>query len=75
MSAITKWSIDKVMRATQEKGSRSFKSRNSAEVNFKSLSDDDREDEEKNISDNGYAECFLLIPSKMIIKKFPLVAK
>ena len=75
MSAITKWSIDKVMRATQEKGSRSFKSRNSAEVNVKSLSDDDREDEEKNISDNGYAECFLLIPSKMIIKKFPLVAK
>ena len=75
MSAITKWSIDKVMRATQEKGLRSFKSRNSAEVNVKSLSDDDREDEEKNISDNGYAECFLLIPSKMIIKKFPLVAK
>ena len=63
------------MRATQEKGSRSFSSRNSAEVNVKSLSDDDREDEEKNISDNGYAECFLLIPSKMIIKKFPLVAK
>ena len=75
MSAITKWSIDKVRRATQEKGSRSFKSPNSAEVNVKSLSDDNREDEKKNISDNGYAECFLLIPSKMIIKKFPLVAK
>ena len=75
MSAITKWSIDKVRRAAQEKGSRSFKSPNSAEVNVKSLSDDNREDEKKNISDNGYAECFLLIPSKMIIKKFPLVAK
>ena len=63
------------MRATQEKGSRSFKSRNSAEVNVKSLSDDDREDEEKNVSDNGYAECFLLIPSKIILKKVPLAAE
>ena len=70
MSAITKWSIDKVRRATQEQGSRSFKSPNSAEVNVKSLSDDNREDEKKNISDNGYAECFLLIPSKMLIKNF-----
>ena len=47
----------------------------SAELNVKSLSDDDREDEDKNISDNGYTECFLLIPSKIITKKFPLVAK
>ena len=46
----------------------------SAELNVKSLSDDDREDEDKNISDNGYTECFLLIPSKIITKKFPLVA-
>ena len=69
MSAIQKWSIDKVRRAAQEKGLRSFK------VNVKSLSDDDTEDEEKNVSDSGYAECFLLIPSKIIIKKVPLVAE
>ena len=41
MSAIKKWSIDKVRHATEEKGPRSFKSRNSAEVNVKSLIDDD----------------------------------
>ena len=41
MSAITKQAIDKVRRATEEKGSRGFKSRNSAKVNVKSLSDDD----------------------------------
>ena len=70
-----KWSIDKVRRATEEKGPRNFKSHTSAEANVKSLSDDDSEDEEKNISDNGYTECFLLIPSKIITKNFPLVAK
>ena len=32
MSAIKKWSIDKIWRATEEKGPRSFKSPNSAEV-------------------------------------------
>ena len=41
MSLIKKWSIDKVSRATEEKGPRCYKSRNSAEVNVKSLSDDD----------------------------------
>ena len=41
ISAIKKWSIDKVWRASEEKGPRSFKSCNSAEVNVKSLSDDD----------------------------------
>ena len=35
MSAIKKWSIDKVRRATGEKGLRSFKSPNSVEVNVK----------------------------------------
>ena len=29
----------------------------------------------RKIFDNGYTECFLLIPSKIITKKFPLVAK
>ena len=38
MSAIKKWSIDKVRRATEEKGPRSLKSHNSAEVNVISLS-------------------------------------
>ena len=33
MSAMKRWSIDKVRRITEEKGPRSFKSRNSAEVN------------------------------------------
>ena len=37
MAAIKKRSIDKVRRATEEKSPRSFKSRNSAEVNVKSL--------------------------------------
>ena len=47
MSAIRKWGIDKVRRATEEKGRRSYKSRNSAEVNVKSLSDDDSYNEEE----------------------------
>ena len=37
MSATKKRSIDKVRRATEEKLPRSFKSRNFAEVNVKSL--------------------------------------
>ena len=41
MSAIKKWSIDKVRRAAEEKGLRGFNSRNSAEVNVKFLRDDD----------------------------------
>ena len=41
MSAIKKWSIDKSRHAAEEKGPRSYKQRNSAEVNVKSLSDDD----------------------------------
>ena len=51
MSAIKKWSIDKVRRATEEKGPCSYKSRNSAEVNVKSLSDDDSYGEEEIISE------------------------
>ena len=70
MLAIKKWNIDKFRRAIEEKGLCSLKSRNSVEVNVKSLSDNDSWDEENNISDNGYAECFRLIQSK-IIKKFP----
>ena len=74
MSTIKKWGIDKVRRATEEKGPLSFKSCNSAAVNVRSLSDDGSSDKEKNISDNGYAKCFLLIPSK-IIKKIPFLVK
>ena len=57
--AIKKWSIDKVRCATEKKGSRSCKSRNSAKVSVKSLSDNDSYDEEKNISENGDAEEYL----------------
>ena len=53
ISAINKWSIDKIRRAIKKKGPRSCKSRNSAKVNVKSLSDDDNYDEEENISENG----------------------
>ena len=59
ISAIKKWSIDKVMHATDEKDSRSCKSRGSAEVNVKSLSDDDGYKEEENISGNGDEEEYL----------------
>ena len=64
-----KWSTDKVSHTTEEKGSSSFKSRNSSKVNVKSLSDYDSYDEEKNISEYGDKEgyCLLLIPSKIII--------
>ena len=59
ISAIKKLSIDKVRRTTEEKGSRSYKSRNSAKVNVKSLSDDDSYHEEENISENGDEEGYL----------------
>ena len=59
MSAIKKWSIDKVRPATDEKGPGRYKSRNSAEVNVKSLSDDDSYDEEEHISENGDEERYL----------------
>ena len=51
MSTINKWSIDKVRRTNEEKGPRSYKSRNSAKVN-KSLSDDESYSEEDNIFEN-----------------------
>ena len=41
MSATKKWNIDIVRLATEKKEPRSYKSCNSAEVNVKSLSDDD----------------------------------
>ena len=43
----------KVRRTTEEKGSRSYKSRNSAEVNVKCLSDNNIYDEVGNTSENG----------------------
>ena len=52
MPALKKWSIDKVRRTTKENGPRSYKSRNSAKVNVKSLSDGDSCDEEDNVSEN-----------------------
>ena len=72
MSGIKKWRNDKVRRATEEKGPRRCKSRNFAEVNVKYLSGDDSYDEEKIFLKMGTKKdiCFLLIPSKMIIKKF-----
>ena len=56
MSAIKKWSTDKARWATEEKGTRNWKSRNFAEVNFKSLSDDDSYDEEEIVSENENEE-------------------
>ena len=56
MSAIKKLSIDKVRLTTKEKGPRSYKSRNSAKVNVKSLNDDDSYDEENNYFENGAKE-------------------
>ena len=41
MSATKKWNIDSVRLAPEKKEPRSHKSCNSAEVNVKSLSDDD----------------------------------
>ena len=56
ISAIMKQNIDKVRRTTEEKGSRSYKSRNSAKVNVKYLGNDGSYDEDKNISENGDEE-------------------
>ena len=53
ISAINKWNIDKIRLPIKENWGRSCKSRNSAKVNAKSLSDDDNYDEEENISENG----------------------
>ena len=59
ISVIKKWNIDKVRRTTMEKGQHSYKSRNSAKVNVKSLSDDDSYHEEESISENGDEEGYL----------------
>ena len=56
ISAVKKWGIDTVRRTIKEKISRNLKSRNSAKVNVKSLSDDGSYDEEENISENGDEE-------------------
>ena len=53
VSAKKKWNIDKVRRTTKDKGSRSYKSCNSAKVNVASLSDDDSYKGQENISENG----------------------
>ena len=59
ISAMKKWSIDRIRRTAEEKESRSYQSRNSAKVNVKSLSDDDSYDEKENISENGGKEVYL----------------
>ena len=59
MSWIKKWNIDKVWCATEEKESLSYKSRNSAEVNVKSLSDDDSYGEKEIISEHWDDEGYL----------------
>ena len=59
ISAMKKWSIDRIRRTAEEKESRSYQSRNSAKVNVKSLNDDDSYDEKKNISENGREEVYL----------------
>ena len=64
--AIIKRVIDKVNCTTEEKGSRSCKSRNSVKLNVKSLNDDDSYDEDINIFLKMGMEkgiCFLVIPS------------
>ena len=64
--AIIKRVIDKVSCTTEEKGSRSYKSRNSVKLNVKSLNDDDSYDEDINIFLKMGMEkgiCFLVIPS------------
>ena len=64
-------SLIKVGAQPRRKDQVSAKSRNSAKVNVKSLSDDDSYDEEENISENGDEKdiCFLVIPTKTILKK------
>ena len=64
--AIIKRVIDKVSCTTEEKGSRSYKSRNSVKLNVKSLNDDDSYDEDINIFLKMGMEkgiCFLVIPN------------
>ena len=60
ISAMKKWRIDNVRCTAEEKGPRSHKSSNSAEVNVKSHSDDDSYDEDENISESGDEEGYLL---------------
>ena len=71
LSAMKKWSIDKDRRTTKEKGSRSYKSRNSAKVNVKSLNDSFNLSMTVTVRkmETGAKKgiCFLLIPGKIII--------
>ena len=59
ISTVKKWGIDTVRRTTEQKGSRNYKSPNSAKVNVKSLSNDDSYNEEENISENGDEERYV----------------
>ena len=56
ISAIKKWNIDKVRCKTVERGSRRYKSGNSAKVNVESLNYDDSYDQKENISENEYED-------------------
>ena len=55
-TAIKKWSNDEFRHTNNEKQPRRYKSRNSAEVIVKSLSDGDGYNDEENISENGVEE-------------------
>ena len=59
MTAIKKWSIDKVRCTTEEKGPHSYKSCDFTEVNVKFLRYDDSYNEEENISENRGEEGYL----------------
>ena len=69
MSAIKKWSIDKIRCATEEIGSHSYNWHTSLEGNVKSLSDDGSSVRKKIFLKMVMNKdiCFLLIPSKIII--------
>ena len=56
ISAIKNQGIDTVRLTTEGKGLSNYKSRNSAKVNVKSLSDDGSYNEEENISEHGDEE-------------------